>query len=82
LHSSTELKTMTTQTTCPYCGVGCGVTAHVTPTTSGPKVTVEGDVNHPSNYAKFCSTGSNLADTLGVETRLLQPMLGRKDRRE
>lgn len=82
LHSSTELKTMTTQTTCPYCGVGCGVTAHVTPTTSGPKVTVEGDANHPSNFGKLCIKGSNLADTLGLETRLLQPMLGRKDLRE
>ncbi|WP_313659287.1 molybdopterin-dependent oxidoreductase [Acinetobacter variabilis] len=82
LHSSTELKTMTTQTTCPYCGVGCGVTAHVTPTTSGPKVTVEGDANHPSNFGKLCIKGSNLVDTLGLETRLLQPMRGRKDLRE
>ena len=82
IESSTELKTKTTQTTCPYCGVGCGVTAHVTPTTSGPKVTVEGDVKHPSNYGKLCIKGSNLADTLGLETRLLHPMLGRKDQRE
>ncbi|MEN8415905.1 molybdopterin-dependent oxidoreductase [Acinetobacter radioresistens] len=82
LHSSTELKTMMTQTTCPYCGVGCGVTAHVTPTTSGPKVTVEGDANHRSNFGKLCIKGSNLSDTLGLETRLLHPMLGRKDQRE
>lgn len=82
LHSSTELKATTTQTTCPYCGVGCGVTAHVTPTTSGPKVAVEGDANHPSNFGKLCIKGSNLADTLGLETRLLQPMRGRKDLRE
>ena len=58
------------------------MTAHVTPTTSGPKVTVEGDANHPSNYGKLCIKGSNLADTLGLGTRLLQPMLGRKDQRE
>ena len=58
------------------------MTAHVTPTTSGPKVTVEGDANHPSNYGKLCIKGSNLADTLGLETRLLHPMLGRKDQRE
>lgn len=82
IESSTELKTKTTQTTCPYCGVGCGVTAHVTPTISGSKVTVEGDANHPSNYGKLCIKGSNLADTLGLETRLLHPMLGRKDQRE
>jgi len=82
LESSTDLKTITTQTTCPYCGVGCGVTAHVTPTPSGPKVAIEGDVNHPANYGKLCIKGSNLADTLGLETRVLEPILGRKDRRE
>ncbi len=82
LESSTELKTVTMQTTCPYCGVGCGVTAHVTPTPSGPKVTIEGDVNHPANYGKLCIKGSNLADTLGLETRVLEPIIGRKDQQE
>ncbi|MDK8754395.1 nitrate reductase [Acinetobacter radioresistens] len=82
LESSTDLKTVTTQTTCPYCGVGCGVTAHVTPTLSGPKVKIEGDVNHPANYGKLCIKGSNLADTLGLETRVLEPIIGRKDQQE
>ncbi|MGK9154225.1 nitrate reductase [Acinetobacter radioresistens] len=82
LESSTELKTVTTQTTCPYCGVGCGVMAHVTPTPSGPKVKIEGDVNHPANYGKLCIKGSNLADTLGLETRVLEPIIGRKDQQE
>ncbi|MDM1247155.1 molybdopterin-dependent oxidoreductase [Acinetobacter sp. R933-2] len=76
LHSSTENKT-TTQTTCPYCGVGCGVTATVENTVLGQKVSVVGDVNHPSNYGKLCIKGSNLADTVGLETRVLHPMLGR-----
>ncbi|MEN3978364.1 molybdopterin-dependent oxidoreductase [Acinetobacter sp. CWB-B33] len=78
LHSSTENKVKVTQTTCPYCGVGCGVTATVEETVLGQKVTVVGDVNHPSNFGKLCIKGSNLADTLGLETRVLQPMLGRK----
>ncbi|EXB31895.1 molybdopterin dinucleotide binding domain protein [Acinetobacter sp. 263903-1] len=82
LESSTDLKTITTQTTCPYCGVGCGVTAHVTPTPSGLKVAIEGDVNHPTNYGKLCIKGSNLADTLGLETRVLEPIIGRKDQQE
>ncbi|MDM1764455.1 MULTISPECIES: nitrate reductase [unclassified Acinetobacter] len=77
LHSSTENKTTTTQTTCPYCGVGCGVTATVEKTVLGQKVSVTGDVNHPSNYGKLCIKGSNLADTVGLETRVLHPMLGR-----
>lgn len=77
LHSSTENKVKVTQTTCPYCGVGCGVTATVQDTALGKKVSVVGDVNHPSNYGKLCIKGSNLADTIGLETRVLQPMLGR-----
>ena len=78
LHSSTENKVKVTQTTCPYCGVGCGVTATVEETVLGQKVTVVGDVNHPSNFGKLCIKGSNLADTIGLETHVLQPMLGRK----
>jgi assimilatory nitrate reductase catalytic subunit len=78
LHSSTEKMIKTTQTTCPYCGVGCGVTATVEETALGRKVSVVGDLNHPSNYGKLCIKGSNLADTVGLETRVLHPMLGRK----
>ena len=78
LHSSTESKIKITQTTCPYCGVGCGVTATVQNTALGQKVSVAGDTNHPSNYGKLCIKGSNLADTIGLETRVLHPMLGRK----
>ncbi|MGD9698334.1 molybdopterin-dependent oxidoreductase [Acinetobacter sp.] len=82
LHSSTEINTKITNTTCPYCGVGCGVTATVQDTALGQKVLVTGDVNHPSNYGKLCIKGSHLADTLGLETRVLHPMLGRKNQRE
>lgn len=77
LHSSTEINT-----TCPYCGVGCGVTARVAETALGQKVTVEGDISHPSNFGKLCIKGSNLADTLGLETRVLEPMTGRKASRQ
>ncbi|MGE8563675.1 MAG: molybdopterin-dependent oxidoreductase, partial [Acinetobacter bohemicus] len=82
LESSTELLTKTTNTTCPYCGVGCGVTATVQETALGQKVTVEGDITHPSNYGKLCIKGSNLADTLGLESRVLEPMMGRKANRQ
>ena len=78
LHSSTENINKTTDTTCPYCGVGCGVTATVQETALGQKVSVVGDEKHPSNYGKLCIKGSNLADTVGLETRVLHPMLGRK----
>lgn len=61
----------TIKTTCPYCGVGCGVLATVDNRTG--KVSVAGDPEHPANFGKLCSKGSNLAETLGVERRLTQP---------
>lgn len=86
LHGSTESHTdnniKTTDSTCPYCGVGCGVTATVQTGALGQKVTVTGDIHHPANFGKLCIKGSNLADTLGLESRVLQPMLGRKAQRE
>lgn len=82
LHSSTESQIKTTQTTCPYCGVGCGVIAHVSQTPTGEKVEIEGDVQHPANLGKLCIKGSHLADTLGLKTRLLHPITGRKEQRQ
>ncbi|HDI1583805.1 TPA: molybdopterin-dependent oxidoreductase, partial [Acinetobacter baumannii] len=71
----------TTKTTCPYCGVGCGVSVNVQQKLQGPVVQVDGDAEHPSNFGRLCIKGSRLADTLGLETRLLQPMFGRKPHR-
>jgi assimilatory nitrate reductase catalytic subunit len=58
------------RSTCPYCGVGCGVVA--TPDGRGG-ATIKGDFTHPSNAGKLCSKGSALGETLGLETRLLYP---------
>ena len=60
LQNSTAPVTASTKTTCPYCGVGCGVIAHVKHTAQGQVVSVEGDASHPSNYGKLCIKGSNL----------------------
>lgn len=62
--------TTTIRTTCPYCGVGCGVLASVD--TVG-NISVKGDSGHPANFGKLCSKGSALAQTLGTERRLTQP---------
>ncbi|UYG00760.1 nitrate reductase [Halomonas sp. GD1P12] len=62
----------TVSTTCPYCGVGCGVSATVE---SGRVCSVKGDATHPANYGRLCVKGSALADTLGEQGRLLQPRL-------
>ncbi|WP_461471346.1 molybdopterin-dependent oxidoreductase [Pararhodobacter sp.] len=64
---------MPLRTTCPYCGVGCGVTIH--PDATGG-VTVKGDAHHPANGGRLCSKGSALGETLGLEDRLLTPLVG------
>jgi len=58
------------RSTCPYCGVGCGVLLH--PDGQGG-LSVSGDPDHPANYGKLCSKGSALGETMGVETRLAAP---------
>jgi assimilatory nitrate reductase catalytic subunit len=63
-------KAITTATTCPYCGVGCGVIT--TPLADGT-VSVKGDETHPANFGRLCSKGSALADTIDLEGRLLHP---------
>jgi assimilatory nitrate reductase catalytic subunit len=60
----------TIRTTCPYCGVGCGVLA--TPDNKGGAA-IKGDPEHPANFGRLCSKGSALGETLGLETRLLHP---------
>lgn len=68
LYKSTVAKTI--RTTCPYCGVGCGVLASVA---SSGEISVKGDPDHPANFGKLCSKGSALAQTLGTKRRLTQP---------
>ena len=63
-----------TRTTCPYCGVGCGVIATPQP---GGSVGIAGDPAHPANFGRLCSKGSALGETLGLEGRLLHPRIGR-----
>lgn len=61
-----------TKTTCAYCGVGCGVLA--TPDGRGGAA-ISGDPEHPANFGRLCSKGSALGETLGLENRLLHPMI-------
>lgn len=59
-------------TTCPYCGVGCGVAS-----SPGPdrQLLVAGDRSHPANLGRLCSKGQALGATTGLEGRLLSPMI-------
>ncbi len=61
----TEIKT-----SCPYCGVGCGVIAK---RDANNEVSIKGDPDHPSNFGRLCSKGSALGETVGLEGRLLRP---------
>ncbi|MEK1855409.1 MAG: molybdopterin-dependent oxidoreductase [Phyllobacterium sp.] len=60
------------RTTCPYCGVGCGVLA--TREESGA-IGIKGDPHHPANFGRLCSKGSALGETVDLEGRLLEPQI-------
>ena len=57
-----------TKTTCPYCGVGCGVLASA-------DGTIKGDPDHPANFGRLCSKGTALGETIDLDGRLLHPMV-------
>ncbi|CUI39320.1 nitrate reductase [Cognatishimia activa] len=67
--------TDTIRSTCPYCGVGCGVL--LTPQGNGA-LKVEGDPEHPANYGRLCSKGLALGDTVSLDGRLLAPKVDGK----
>jgi assimilatory nitrate reductase catalytic subunit len=47
-----------TRSTCPYCGVGCGVIIDI----EGDQITgVRGDPDHPANFGRLCTKGSHAA---------------------
>ena len=77
-------------TTCPYCGVGCGVVMEAASVSLSPTLsrerergqtnrcanfTISGDPQHPANFGRLCSKGTALAQTLDNEGRLLYPIV-------
>ncbi|UMA66235.1 molybdopterin-dependent oxidoreductase [Roseivivax marinus] len=58
------------RSTCPYCGVGCGVLLQ---RAEDGGIAVRGDPDHPANYGRLCSKGSALGETVGLDGRLLTP---------
>ncbi|WP_170756522.1 molybdopterin-dependent oxidoreductase [Ruegeria lacuscaerulensis] len=71
-----DLSACATRSTCPYCGVGCGVLLQ--PDGAGG-LTVTGDPDHPANQGRLCSKGSALAETVGLSQRLLAPLVAGKE---
>lgn len=57
-------------TTCPYCGVGCGVKATIE---NDKIIAVKGLDNHPANLGRLCVKGSSLHETQGDHQRILKP---------
>ncbi len=73
----------TVSTTCPYCGVGCGlvVTKKAASKNQQQSFSVQADANHPANLGRFCSKGAALAETLEAKhepPRLDSPMINGK----
>lgn len=71
--------TRETRSTCPYCGVGCGVIIE----SVGAQITgVRGDPQHPANFGRLCTKGSSLhltaSPAVTAQARLLQPMRRRR----
>ncbi|MBI5790664.1 MAG: molybdopterin-dependent oxidoreductase, partial [Rhodocyclales bacterium] len=66
---------METRSTCPYCGVGCGVIIeHDATQVTG----VRGDPEHPANFGRLCTKGSTLHLTMtpqAMAQRLTHPQL-------
>ncbi|AKM29684.1 nitrate reductase [Pandoraea faecigallinarum] len=63
--------TTITQTTCCYCGVGCGMLVE----SDGERIVgVRGDPAHPANYGRLCSKGMTLPLTAqSLAGRVLTP---------
>jgi assimilatory nitrate reductase catalytic subunit len=58
---------VTLRTTCPYCGVGCGIAV----VDGVPRA----DGAHPANLGRLCSKGAALKDTLALPDRLTRPTI-------
>jgi assimilatory nitrate reductase catalytic subunit len=64
--------TETIKTTCPYCGVGCGVDAKIQ---QGNLIAVSGSTEHPANQGRLCVKGSALHETVSHQGRMLSPLI-------
>lgn len=64
-------QTPSIQTTCPYCGTGCGVSIDY----ANGDAQVTGSSDHPANHGRLCVKGAALAGTLGEHGRLVAPMV-------
>jgi assimilatory nitrate reductase catalytic subunit len=70
--SQTEKGAASVRTTCPYCGVGCGILAEPD---GKDGIVITGDPEHPANFGRLCVKGAALGETLATKGRLLTPRI-------
>lgn len=72
-----QQKPVLKQSTCPYCGVGCGVDVLCDPTQPASKQLsdLQGTSEHPANFGRLCVKGSHLLETNGESQRLHSPLI-------
>ncbi|HEX2729042.1 MAG TPA: nitrate reductase [Rubrobacteraceae bacterium] len=59
------------KSTCPYCGVGCGVEVGV----ENEKIAqIRGDKSHPANFGKLCPKPTGLPEAVSSPDRLTHPL--------
>jgi len=64
------------ESTCPYCGVGCGLSVSFEEAKQSELPLVFGSPTHPANSGRLCSKGSALAETINTnQTRLVSPII-------
>ena len=73
------------QSTCPYCGVGCGIDVKISSTKQQTSALpslpshllsdLKGTVEHPANFGRLCIKGSHLLETTQSAGRMLHPSI-------
>ncbi|WP_339723264.1 nitrate reductase [uncultured Paraglaciecola sp.] len=74
--SNTGLAPSLLNTTCPYCGVGCGVEVQISE--DNKLSDLKGCSDHPANFGRLCVKGNKLLETNSASGRLLSPMIAGK----
>ncbi|MCP4664165.1 MAG: molybdopterin-dependent oxidoreductase [bacterium] len=64
------------KSTCPYCGIGCGLSVGVR---QGKIVRARGLKGHPVNKGDFCALAADLPAVFAAEGRLRGPLIRRGD---
>ena len=63
------------ESTCPYCGVGCGVEVAVSKQQEASTSSLKGLSTHPANHGRSCVKGTHLLETCLSEGRLTAPSI-------